>query len=144
MSNAAIKRMIANRVDATIAAERTTTAVKAAKVARAAASAETTRAVATAGCAVGSNNMGPAAGAGGPNVSGPIVGAVAMNAVPEVRGCSYPEFMKCEPTKFKGTEGAVGLTRLFKRSESVFLISKCAENDKVKYATSTLFDEALS
>ncbi|GJU37399.1 hypothetical protein Tco_1185753 [Tanacetum coccineum] len=117
---------------------------KAAEVARAAAAAETTRAATTVGGAGGSNNTGPDAGTGGPNVAGPTVGAIAMNAVPEVRGCSYTEFMKCEPTKFKGAEGAVGLTRWFERSESVFLISKCAENDKVKYATSTLLDEALS
>ncbi|GJR31453.1 hypothetical protein Tco_1107685 [Tanacetum coccineum] len=106
--------------------------------------AETTRVAATAGGAGGSNNTRPAAGAGGPNVVGLTVGAVVMNAVPEVTDYSYTEFMKCEPTKFKGTEGVVGLTRSFKRSESVFLISKCAKNDKVKYSTSTLLDEALS
>ncbi|GKA30564.1 hypothetical protein Tco_0716869, partial [Tanacetum coccineum] len=72
--------------------------------------AETTRAATTAGGARGTNNAGPAAGVGGPNVAGPTVGAIAMNAVPKVRGCSYTEFMKCEPTKFKGTEGVVGLT----------------------------------
>ncbi|GJR67514.1 hypothetical protein Tco_0013579 [Tanacetum coccineum] len=144
MSNAAIERMIMDRVDATIAVERTSAAAKAFKVARAVAVAEITRAAATAGGAGGSNNTGPAAGAEGPNVVGPTVGSVAMNAVPEVRGCSYTKFMKCEPTIFKGTEGAVGLTHWFERSESVFLISKCAENDKVKYATSTLLDEALS
>ncbi|GJZ56341.1 putative reverse transcriptase domain-containing protein [Tanacetum coccineum] len=136
--------MIADRVDAEIIAERTAAATKAAKVARAVAAAETTRVAATAGGVGGSNNTGPAAGAGGPNVAGPTVGAVAMNVVPEVRGCSYTKFMKCEPTKFKGTEGAVRLTRWFERSKSVFLISKCAENDKVKYATSTLLDEELS
>ncbi|GJU20340.1 reverse transcriptase domain-containing protein [Tanacetum coccineum] len=141
MSNTAIKRMIVDRVDAAIAAERTAAA---AEVARAAATAETTRAAITVGGARGSNNTGPAAGARGPNVVGPTVGAVAIDAVPEVKGCSYPEFMKCEPIKFKGTEGAMGLTRWFKRLESVFLINKCAENDKVKYATSTLLDEALS
>nr|GEW34549.1 putative reverse transcriptase domain-containing protein [Tanacetum cinerariifolium] len=141
MSNAAIKRMIDVRVDAAIAAEKTAAALK---VAGAAAAAETTRATASACGVGGSNNARPASGAGGPNVAGPTVGVVAMNAVPEVRGCSYKEFMNCEPTNFKGTEGAVGLTRWFERSESVFLISKCAENDKVKYATSTLLDEALS
>ncbi|GJX31785.1 hypothetical protein Tco_0241640 [Tanacetum coccineum] len=67
-----------------------------------------------------------------------------MNSVPEVGGCSYKEFMNYEPTNFKGTEGDVGLTRWFKRSESLFFISKCAENDNVKYATNTLLDEALS
>ncbi|GKD30420.1 hypothetical protein Tco_1241198, partial [Tanacetum coccineum] len=141
MSNAAIERMIANRVDAAIAAERTTATTKAAEVARAAVATETTRAAAT---AEGSNNARPAAGAGGPNVAGPTVGEVAMNAIPKVRGCSYKEFMNSEPTNFKGTERAVGLTHWFERSESLFFISKCVENDKVKYATSTLLDEALS
>nr|GFB70560.1 reverse transcriptase domain-containing protein [Tanacetum cinerariifolium] len=136
--------MIADRVDATIAAERTVATAKAAKVARAAAATETTRAVATADGAEGSNNTGPTTGAGGPNVARPTVGVIAMNAVPEGRGCSYKEYMNCQPTYLKGTERAVGLTRWFERSESVFLINKCAENDKVKYSTSTLLDEALS
>nr|GEV27991.1 retrotransposon protein, putative, Ty3-gypsy subclass [Tanacetum cinerariifolium] len=133
--------MIDDKVAATLAAERTVTA---AEVARAAPAAETTRVVSTAIDAEGSNNVGPAAGAEGPNVVGPAVGVVAMNAVHEVRDCSYKEFMSCQPTNFKGTEGAVGLSRWFKKSESVFLISKCAENVKVKYVTSTLLDELLS
>ncbi|GKC48653.1 putative reverse transcriptase domain-containing protein [Tanacetum coccineum] len=144
MSNAAIERMIIDRVAAALAAERTLAAAKAAEVARDAAATETTRATTTADGAGGSNNAGPAAGARGPIVEGPTVGVVAMNVVPEVRGCSYKEFMSCQPTNFKGTEGAVGLTRWFERSESVFLISKYDENDKVKYATSTLLDEELS
>ncbi|GKD98056.1 hypothetical protein Tco_1381953 [Tanacetum coccineum] len=144
MSNAAIERMIADRVDAEIAVEQTAADAEAAEVARAAASAETTRAAAIADGAGGSNNARPAVGVGGPNVAGPTVGAIAMNAVPKVKGCLYKEFMSCQPTNFKGIEGAVGLTRWFERSESVFLISKCAENDKVKYVTSTLLDEALS
>ncbi|GKC74543.1 hypothetical protein Tco_1120426, partial [Tanacetum coccineum] len=81
-----------------------------AEVARAAAYAATTRVVATVDSAGGSNNAGPAAGVGGPNVTGPTVGAVEMNAVPEVWGCSYKEFMSYQPINFKGTEGAVGLT----------------------------------
>nr|GEX81986.1 hypothetical protein [Tanacetum cinerariifolium] len=101
MSNGAIERMIANRVDTIIAAEQTATAAKAAEVAKAAAAAETTRGAATAGDARGSNNTGPAAGAGGPNVAGPTIGAVAMNAVLEVRGCSYKEYMNCQPINFK-------------------------------------------
>ncbi|GJW63645.1 hypothetical protein Tco_0115529 [Tanacetum coccineum] len=144
MSNAAIERTIADRVAAALAAERTAAAAKTVEVTRVAATAETTRAAVTVGGAGVSNNAGPAAGARGPNVVGPTIGVVAMNSVPKVRGCSYKEFMSCQPTNFKGTEGAVGLTRWFERSESVFLISKCAENDKVKYATSTLLDEALS
>ncbi|GJX79064.1 putative reverse transcriptase domain-containing protein [Tanacetum coccineum] len=105
MSNTAIERMIADRVDAAIATERTSAAAKATTAT------ETTRAAATVGGAEDSNNARPVAGAGGPNIAGPTVGVVAMNAVPEVRGCSYKEFMNCEPKNFKGTEGAVGLTR---------------------------------
>nr|GEW53706.1 reverse transcriptase domain-containing protein [Tanacetum cinerariifolium] len=143
ISNTAIEPMTADRVDAVIAAKQTAAVARAVEIARAVAAAETTRAAVTAGDARVSNNTGISAGAGGPNVAGPTVSAMAMNVVPEVRGCLYIEFMKCEPTKFKGTKGAVGLTRWFERLESVFFISKCVENDKVKYASSTLLDEPL-
>ncbi|GJR60956.1 reverse transcriptase domain-containing protein [Tanacetum coccineum] len=60
------------------------------------------------------------------------------------RKCSYKEFMSCQPFNFKGTEGAVGLIRLFEQTESVFLRSNCTEDYKVKFATGTLTEEALS
>nr|GEZ74654.1 putative reverse transcriptase domain-containing protein [Tanacetum cinerariifolium] len=37
--------------------------------------------------------------------------------------CYYADFMKCHPLNFKGTEGAVGLTRWIEKIESVFNIS---------------------
>ncbi|GJS62782.1 reverse transcriptase domain-containing protein, partial [Tanacetum coccineum] len=42
------------------------------------------------------------------------------------------------------TEGAVGLIRWFERTESVFSRSNCTEDFKVKFATGTLTEEALS
>ncbi|GKB38508.1 reverse transcriptase domain-containing protein [Tanacetum coccineum] len=60
------------------------------------------------------------------------------------RKCSYKEFMSCQPINFKGTEGAVGLIRWFERTESVFSRSNCTEDCKVKFATGTLTEEALS
>ncbi|GJV72889.1 hypothetical protein Tco_1492884 [Tanacetum coccineum] len=63
---------------------------------------------------------------------------------PVARKCSYKEFMSCQPFNFKGTEGAVGLIRWFERTESVFSRSNCTEDCKVKFATSTLTEEALS
>ncbi|GKD63171.1 hypothetical protein Tco_1305279 [Tanacetum coccineum] len=60
------------------------------------------------------------------------------------RKCSYKEFMSCQPFNFKGTEGAIGLIRWFERTESVFLHSNCTEDCKVKFATGTLTEEALS
>nr|GEZ53185.1 reverse transcriptase domain-containing protein [Tanacetum cinerariifolium] len=63
---------------------------------------------------------------------------------PVARKCSYKEFMSCQPFNFKGSEGAIGLIRWFERSESVFSYSNCTEDCKVKFATGTLTEEALS
>nr|GEW97581.1 reverse transcriptase domain-containing protein [Tanacetum cinerariifolium] len=60
-----------------------------------------------------------------------------------VRKCTYKEFMSFQPFYFNGTEGAVGLIRRFKQTESVFSRSNCAEKNKVKFAISTLTEEAL-
>ncbi|GJZ48091.1 reverse transcriptase domain-containing protein, partial [Tanacetum coccineum] len=63
---------------------------------------------------------------------------------PVARKCSYKEFMSCQPFNFKGTEGVVGLIRWFERTKLVFLRSNCIEDCKVKFATGTLTEEALS
>nr|GEZ12201.1 hypothetical protein [Tanacetum cinerariifolium]GEZ12209.1 hypothetical protein [Tanacetum cinerariifolium] len=61
-----------------------------------------------------------------------------------VRGCSYTDFMKCQPLNFKGTEGNVGLSRWVEKMESVFHISGCAVENQVKFATCTMLDAALT
>ncbi|GJR70982.1 putative reverse transcriptase domain-containing protein [Tanacetum coccineum] len=43
-----------------------------------------------------------------------------------------------------GSEGVVGLIRWFERTESVFSYNNCTEDCKVKFATGTLTEEALS
>ncbi|GJS54869.1 putative reverse transcriptase domain-containing protein [Tanacetum coccineum] len=63
---------------------------------------------------------------------------------PVARKYSYKEFMSCQPLNFKGLEGAVRLIRWFERTESVFSRSNCTEDCKVKFATGTLTEEALS
>ncbi|GKE25695.1 reverse transcriptase domain-containing protein [Tanacetum coccineum] len=63
---------------------------------------------------------------------------------PVVKTGNYKEFISCQPFYFNGTEGAVGLTRWFERTESVFSRSRCAEENKVTFATGTLTDDALS
>nr|GEU93554.1 reverse transcriptase domain-containing protein [Tanacetum cinerariifolium] len=63
---------------------------------------------------------------------------------PVARKCSYKEFISCQPFNFKGTEGAVRLIRWFEQTESVFSRSNCTEDCKVKFATGTLTEEALS
>ena len=60
------------------------------------------------------------------------------------RECTYKDFKTGDPIKFKGTEGAVALTRWFKKTENVFLVCNCPDNTKVKFATGMLLDEAMS
>ncbi|GKA79463.1 reverse transcriptase domain-containing protein [Tanacetum coccineum] len=47
------------------------------------------------------------------------------------RKCSYKEFMSCQPSYFKGTKGAVGLIRWFKRTESVAYKTTWSELNKL-------------
>ncbi|GKA09544.1 putative reverse transcriptase domain-containing protein [Tanacetum coccineum] len=48
------------------------------------------------------------------------------------------------PLNFKGTKGVVGLTRWFKKMETVFHISNCPLRYQVKYASCTLMEGALT
>ncbi|GJS82947.1 putative reverse transcriptase domain-containing protein [Tanacetum coccineum] len=61
--------------------------------------------------------------------SGPVK---CQDATPAVRECTFARFIKCNPTAFHGIEGAIELLRWFKKTESVFGISECAEGKKVK------------
>ncbi|GJV79824.1 reverse transcriptase domain-containing protein [Tanacetum coccineum] len=63
---------------------------------------------------------------------------------PVLKTENYKEFISCQPFYFNGTEGAVGLIRWFEQTESVFFLSRCAKENKVTFATSTLTDDALS
>ncbi|GJY72588.1 hypothetical protein Tco_0476291, partial [Tanacetum coccineum] len=73
--------------------------------------------------------------------SGPFRG---QDAAPAVRKFTFAGFMKCNPTAFHGTKGAVKLLRWFKKTESVFGINECAESKKVKFAAVTLQGPALT
>ncbi|GJV50956.1 putative reverse transcriptase domain-containing protein [Tanacetum coccineum] len=52
-------------------------------------------------------------------------GTGARRPVQVARECTYPDFLKCQPLNFKGTEGVVGLTQWFEKMESVYSISNC-------------------
>ncbi|GJR73707.1 putative reverse transcriptase domain-containing protein [Tanacetum coccineum] len=73
--------------------------------------------------------------------SGPTRGQDAAHAA---RECTFAGFMKCNPTAFRGTKGAVELLRWFEKTESVFGISDCAEGKKVRFAAATLQGPALT
>ncbi|GJX42446.1 putative reverse transcriptase domain-containing protein [Tanacetum coccineum] len=73
--------------------------------------------------------------------SGPVRGQDVALAV---RECTFVGFMKCNPTVFHGTEGAVKLQRWFEKTKSVFGISECAEGKKVTFSAATLQGPALT
>ncbi|GJS87820.1 hypothetical protein Tco_0770456 [Tanacetum coccineum] len=58
--------------------------------------------------------------------------------------CTYPDFMKCQPLNFKGTEGVVELTQWIEKMESVFRISNCSVENQIKFSTCTLLGKALT
>nr|GEZ69513.1 putative reverse transcriptase domain-containing protein [Tanacetum cinerariifolium] len=58
--------------------------------------------------------------------------------------CTYKDCLNCGPLKFKGTEGVIGLTQWFERTESVFSISNCTAENHVKFASCTLIRSALT
>ncbi|GJX51419.1 reverse transcriptase domain-containing protein [Tanacetum coccineum] len=58
--------------------------------------------------------------------------------------CTYPDFMKCKPLYFKGTEGVIELTQWFERMEIVFRISNYSVENQIKFATCTLLGSALT
>ncbi|GKB38887.1 hypothetical protein Tco_0883829, partial [Tanacetum coccineum] len=73
--------------------------------------------------------------------SGPVGG---QDAAPVVYECTFAGFIKCNPTAFHATKGAVELGRWFKKTESIFGISECAEGKKVKFAIAMLQGPALT
>ncbi|GJT21008.1 putative reverse transcriptase domain-containing protein [Tanacetum coccineum] len=71
-------------------------------------------------------------------------GTGVRRQAPPARECTYPDFMKCKPLYFKGTEGVVELTQWFERMETVFRISNCSVENQIKFSTCTLLGSALT
>ncbi|GJY50044.1 putative reverse transcriptase domain-containing protein [Tanacetum coccineum] len=53
-------------------------------------------------------------------------------------------FQSCNPKEYDGKGGAIALTRWIEKMENVIDNSGCAENQKVRYATSSLVNKALT
>ncbi|GJT92779.1 putative reverse transcriptase domain-containing protein [Tanacetum coccineum] len=71
-------------------------------------------------------------------------GTGVRRQAPPAHEYTYPDFMKCKPLYFKGTEGVIELTQWFERMETVFHISKCSMENQIKFATCTLLGSALT
>ncbi|GJY26771.1 reverse transcriptase domain-containing protein [Tanacetum coccineum] len=59
-------------------------------------------------------------------------------------GCSYKEFLACNPKEYDGKGGVVVLTRWIKKMESVHDMSGCSIDQKVKYTTSSFMGKVSS
>ncbi|GJU21405.1 reverse transcriptase domain-containing protein [Tanacetum coccineum] len=57
---------------------------------------------------------------------------------------TYPDFMKCQPLNFKGTEGVFKLIQWIEKMETVFSISNCSVENQIKFSTCTLLAGALT
>ncbi|GKE19365.1 hypothetical protein Tco_1426942 [Tanacetum coccineum] len=74
---------------------------------------------------------------GGENVGNVIVNG---NRV----GCSYKEFLACNPKEYDGKGGVVVLTRWIEKMESVHDMSACIIDQKVKYLAGSFVGKALT
>ncbi|GJZ12908.1 hypothetical protein Tco_0548138 [Tanacetum coccineum] len=59
-------------------------------------------------------------------------------------GCSYKEFMACNLKDYEGKGGAIVYTRWIEKMESVQDMSRCEENQKVKYNAGSFISKALT
>ncbi|GJY53345.1 putative reverse transcriptase domain-containing protein [Tanacetum coccineum] len=59
-------------------------------------------------------------------------------------GCSYKEFLACNPKGYDGKGGAVVLTRWIEKIKSVHDMSGCSINQKVKYTAGSFVGKALT
>jgi hypothetical protein len=59
-------------------------------------------------------------------------------------GCTYKTFQSCQPRSFSGAVGPLDIIRWIEKMESVMAISNCSADQRVKYATCSFQDEALS
>ncbi|GKD28062.1 hypothetical protein Tco_1234276 [Tanacetum coccineum] len=60
------------------------------------------------------------------------------------RGCTYKEFLACNPKEYDGKGGAIVYTRWIEKIELVQDMSGCEENQKVKYTAGSFFGKALT
>nr|GFA71745.1 putative reverse transcriptase domain-containing protein [Tanacetum cinerariifolium] len=59
-------------------------------------------------------------------------------------GCSYKEFLACNPKGYNGKGGVVVLTQWIKKMESVHDMSGCSIDQKVKYSVGLFMGKALT
>ncbi|GJW49781.1 putative reverse transcriptase domain-containing protein [Tanacetum coccineum] len=70
------------------------------------------------------------------------IGNVIVNG--NTVGCSYKEFLACNPKEYDGKGGVVALTRWIEKMESMHDMSGCSIDQKVKYTAGSFVSKALT
>ncbi|GJT82725.1 hypothetical protein Tco_1057067 [Tanacetum coccineum] len=75
------------------------------------------------------------------NIRGDVRNVIENN---DHRGCTYKEFLACNPKEYDGKGGAVVYTRWIEKMESVQDMSGCEDNQKVKYTAGSFVSKTLT
>nr|GFB17518.1 reverse transcriptase domain-containing protein [Tanacetum cinerariifolium] len=75
------------------------------------------------------------------NIQGDVRNVIENN---DRRGCTYNEFLACNPKKYDGKGGVVVYTHWIKKMESVQDMNGCGDNQKVKYTVGSFVGKALT
>ncbi|GJZ62563.1 reverse transcriptase domain-containing protein [Tanacetum coccineum] len=78
------------------------------------------------------------------NIQGDVRNVRNVNMNNGQGGCSYKEFMACNPKDYEGKGGAIVYTRWIEKMESVHDMSGCGDNQKVKYTAGLFIGKALT
>ncbi|GKF14948.1 hypothetical protein Tco_0056410 [Tanacetum coccineum] len=87
---------------------------------------------------------------GVPNFS-TIIAQLLRNLLPNIvaqnndrKGCTYKEFLSCNPKEYDRKGGSVVYTCWIEKIESVYDMSGCGDNQKVKYIAGSFVGKALT
>ncbi|GJZ63843.1 hypothetical protein Tco_0620264, partial [Tanacetum coccineum] len=73
-----------------------------------------------------------------------LLPAIASSVISNRVGCSYKEFLACNPKEYDTKGGVVVLTRWIKKMESMHDMSGCNVDQKVKYTAGSFLCKALT
>ncbi|GJX28177.1 hypothetical protein Tco_0236256 [Tanacetum coccineum] len=75
------------------------------------------------------------------NIQGDVRNVIENN---DFRGCTYKDFLACNPKEYDGKGGAIVYTRWIEKMESAQDMSGCRDNQKVKYTAGSFVGKALT
>ncbi|GJV14987.1 hypothetical protein Tco_1360310 [Tanacetum coccineum] len=75
------------------------------------------------------------------NIQGDVMNVFVNNGQ---RDCSYMEFLACNPKEYDGKGGVIVYTHWIEKIESVQDMSRCGDDQKMKYTTGSFVGKALT